>query len=111
MTLTSPRPIALADPAPAPPAEAAEGTRTGSARNGTRRKAPHRSRPAAIALYILLGFVFAVFAIPIYWLFRALHASNPSFTVAIEQLENAQTSHPRSGSSPASRPWARPSPP
>lgn len=67
MTLTSPRPVTtaaqvtVAEPDPAHPGD------------GARRPRPIRRHPrgVAIALYVLMGFVFAVFAVPIFWLFSS----------------------------------------
>lgn len=81
MTLTTPRPVTTVTPADTdrPPAgvPSPAGTRPGT----DRRNAPRRSRPVAVVLYILLGFVFAVFAVPIYWLFSSsLKPENEIYT-------------------------------
>lgn len=72
MTLTSPRPVTADIPA----ADDSISTEAPQESLGLRpardrRPAARRSRPVTIALYILMGFVFAVFAIPIYWLFSS----------------------------------------
>lgn len=73
MTLTSPRPVTAPEPdATAPkPALQEEASPLGIRAPRERRAAKQHSRGVAIALYILLGFVFAVFAVPIYWLFSS----------------------------------------
>lgn len=72
MTLTSPRPVAPDAPTDAPTPGVAElDTPLGIRPARERRNAPRRSRSVTIALYILMAFVLAVFAIPIYWLFSS----------------------------------------
>lgn len=45
------------------------------------RRGPRRSRSVALALYILLGLVLAVFVVPIYWLFSSsLKPENEIYT-------------------------------
>src|SRR5690625_2254527 len=74
MTLTA------AKPAPAAPANPAEDAATGSGphpprhrpgRSRRRNAGPRRPLPARIALQVLVVFTFAVFAVPVYWLFSS----------------------------------------
>jgi ABC-type glycerol-3-phosphate transport system permease component len=69
MTLTSPRPVTTA----AQVTVAEPGLDPAHPGDGARRPRPVRRHPrgVAIALYVLMGFVFAVFAVPIFWLFSS----------------------------------------
>lgn len=81
MTLTSNPPAS----ATGAPARNAEHEALPDRQVATPRRRPstahRRPRTAAIALYVLLGFVFATFAVPIYWLFSsALKPENEIYT-------------------------------
>jgi ABC-type glycerol-3-phosphate transport system permease component len=82
MTLTSPRPLATDAPAAGLATENESSDEVLGIRPvRQRRTRTHRSRPVTVALYILMGFVFAVFAVPIYWLFSSsLKPENEIYT-------------------------------
>ncbi|WP_022918873.1 carbohydrate ABC transporter permease [Ruania albidiflava] len=74
MTLTTPRPATPAAPRADRPAPTSPGTgapRSRSGRSRRRSTGPRRPLPATIALYVLVAFTFAVFAVPVYWLFSS----------------------------------------
>ena len=88
MTLTAPKPSTSADahrsPAtePDPDARLPRGNRTRRSGGG-----PRRPLPATIALYVLVAFTFAVFAVPVYWLFSsALKPENEIYTFPLTWL-------------------------
>lgn len=82
MTLTSPRPVAPTEPADSTGGSTAEPeSALGIHDARERRPVTRHSRGVAIGLYILLGFVFALFAVPIYWLFSSsLKPENEIYT-------------------------------
>ena len=88
MTLPAPKPTAPAEPGGTQNTEPTAGARPPRGR-GSRRRAggPRRPLPATIALYVLVAFTFAVFAVPIYWLFSsALKPENEIYTFPLTWL-------------------------
>lgn len=88
MTLTAPKPSTSADADRSPATEPGPGARPPRG-NRTRRNhgGPRRPLPTTIALYVLVAFTFAVFAVPVYWLFSsALKPENEIYTFPLTWL-------------------------
>lgn len=90
MTLTAPKPTAPSAPDRAQTAEPPIGARPPRGRPHASRRSgggPRRPVPATIALYVLVAFTFAVFAVPIFWLFSsALKPENEIYTFPLTWL-------------------------
>lgn len=83
MTLTAPKPTPppATDRAQTPEPSTGDRPPRGRGRTSRRSGGPRRPLPATIALYVLVAFTFAVFAVPIFWLFSsALKPENEIYT-------------------------------